>query len=135
MTTIVDASVALKWFFVEDGSDRAAGLLDGRPLAAPAMWLAEAANAIWRRRTLGEIAKKDALGILADLSEADVENIDIASLIGPAYRIAEDLSHPIYDCLYLAAAIERDTFVVTADRRFIRVASVNARLKSRVRPL
>lgn len=135
MTTIVDASVALKWFFVEEGSDRAMALLDGRALSAPSIWLAEAANAVWRRRALGEIERKEALALLADLGEAEVETVEIAGLIDTAYKIADDLNHPIYDCLYLAAAIERDTHVVTADKRFLRAVAGNARLKSKIRPL
>ncbi len=135
MTTIVDASVALKWFFVEEGSDRAMALLDGRALSAPSIWLAEAANAVWRRRALGEIERKEALALLADLGEAEVETVEIAGLIDAAYKIADDLNHPIYDCLYLAAAIERDTHVVTADKRFLRAVAGNARLKSKIRPL
>ena len=135
MTTIVDASVALKWFFVEEGSDRAMALLDGRALSAPSIWMAEAANAVWRRRALGEIERKEALALLADLGEAEVETVEIAGLIDAAYKIADDLNHPIYDCLYLAAAIERDTHVVTADKRFLRAVAGNARLKSKIRPL
>ncbi len=135
MTTIVDASVALKWFFVEEGSDRAMALLDGRALSAPSIWMAEAANAVWRRRALGEIERKEALALLADLGEAEVETVEIAGLIDTAYKIADDLNHPIYDCLYLAAAIERDTHVVTADKRFLRAVAGNARLKSKIRPL
>jgi predicted nucleic acid-binding protein len=42
---IVDASVAVKWVVYEDGSTEALDLL-GRELAAPAIWLAEAANAL-----------------------------------------------------------------------------------------
>ena len=135
MTTIVDASVALKWFFIEEGSDRAAALLDGRPLSAPSMWLAEAANAVWRRRALGEIERKEAIDLLSDIGRAEIETIEIAGLVDAAYRIAEDLNHPIYDCLYLAAAIERDTHVVTADKRFLRAVYGNTRLKTRIRPL
>ena len=135
MTTIVDASVALQWFFVEEGSDRAMALLDGRALSAPSIWMAEAANAVWRRRALGEIERKEALALLADLGEAEVETVEIAGLIDAAYKIADDLNHPIYDCLYLAAAIERDTHVVTADKRFLRAVAGNARLKSKIRPL
>ena len=69
---------------------------------------------------LGEIDRKEALALLADLGEAEVETVEIAGLIDTAYKIADDLNHPIYDCLYLAAAIERDTHVVTADKRFLR---------------
>jgi predicted nucleic acid-binding protein len=37
-----------------------------------------------------------------------------------ATRLAIDLDHPAYDCLYLALAIARDCPFVTADERFLR---------------
>ena len=49
MTLVVDASVALKWFVDEDGSDRAVALLDGdEPLIAPDLVVAEVCNAAWK---------------------------------------------------------------------------------------
>jgi predicted nucleic acid-binding protein len=36
-----------------------------------------------------------------------------------ALAIARDLVHPIYDCCYLALALEESLVVVTADRRFL----------------
>jgi predicted nucleic acid-binding protein len=33
-------------------------------------------------------------------------------------NIACDLVHPIYDCCYLALAIQENSIVITADRRF-----------------
>jgi len=42
--------------------------------------------------------------------------------VAPALRLALELGHPIYDCLYLATAIRHGTYVVTADRRFAAIA-------------
>ena len=39
-------------------------------------------------------------------------------LVERAARIALELDHPIYDCLYLACAEATDSAVITADRRF-----------------
>lgn len=35
-----------------------------------------------------------------------------------AFALALDLGHPIYDCIYLAAAVASDRILVTADERF-----------------
>jgi hypothetical protein len=43
--------------------------------------------------------------------------LDGSSVIA-ALAIARDLVHPIYDCCYLALAIEENLVAVTADRRF-----------------
>ena len=48
MTLVIDASVALKWFVEEQGSDKARGLLSREErLIAPELLLAEVFNAAW----------------------------------------------------------------------------------------
>ena len=41
---VVDASVAIKWVVEEEGSEAAAGLLDGPGLMAPDLLMPECAN-------------------------------------------------------------------------------------------
>ena len=36
-----------------------------------------------------------------------------------ALRLGAELDHPVYDCLYLALALERGAALATADRRFL----------------
>jgi len=43
-----------------------------------------------------------------------------------AFRLARLLDHPVYDCLYLALAMESGAPVVTADRRFAAAAARDA---------
>ncbi len=57
MSVVIDASVALKWVLGETDSDAADALFDrDEDLIAPALWLAEAANALWRRARTGEVS-------------------------------------------------------------------------------
>jgi len=51
-----------------------------------------------------------------------------------ALTLARELRHPVYDCFYLALAIERDLSVVTADARFVHAAAQTVHA-GRVRPL
>ena len=44
--------------------------------------------------------------------------VPTSSLIGAAARLALDLDHPVYDCIYLALALQEGYPVLTADRRF-----------------
>ena len=118
MTTIVDASVALKWVCDEEGSDRAATLLDGRPLASPSLWLVEAANALWSRAQRGELSVAEAEERIIELAGAPVEAIDAQEITPSAFNLACALKHPVYDCLYLEVAIRTSGRVITADRRF-----------------
>jgi predicted nucleic acid-binding protein len=38
--------------------------------------------------------------------------------LAAAARLAGDLGHPVYDCMYLALALQEQRPVITADRRF-----------------
>lgn len=117
MSIVIDASVALKWVLDEPGQDAADALLD-QELVAPALWLVEAANALWRRSRRGEISDDEAEERLAELLNAPVTAVAIEEDLSAAIRLANRLRHPVYDCLYLALALREMTHVVTADARF-----------------
>jgi predicted nucleic acid-binding protein len=52
-----------------------------------------------------------------------------------ALTLAVDLDHPAYDCTYLALALDRAAFVVTADRRFAASVRKHPFLADRIRLL
>lgn len=135
MTTIIDASVALKWVCDETDSERAAALLDGRPLAAPDIWIAEAANALWRRARTKELTNSEADARLCALQSAPVRGVRVGELTVAALKLAIALSHPVYDCLYLAAALMLTGTVITADRRFYATAQSDPQIAGRIRLL
>lgn len=134
MSIVIDASVALKWVLDEPGKEAADALLD-EELIAPALWLLEAANALWKRAQRGEITAEGAKERLAELYNAPVTTTAIEDDLSAAAELANALGHPVYDCLYLAAAIRENTYVVTADRRFHAVADRSADLRGSVRLL
>ena len=117
---VVDASVAVKWLVEEDHSDEAIGLLDGGSrLVAPALLFAEAANALWAMRRRGEISAEDMSDAVDTLRAAPVSlPTPMLELAAAASRLGTDLDHPVYDCFYLALAIQTQYPVVTADQRF-----------------
>jgi predicted nucleic acid-binding protein len=127
---IIDASVAVKWVVFEDGSEQALELL-GRELAAPAIWLAEAANALRTKCAKGEISEEEASEFTLDLADAPVAPLNLKDLLLMAMRMALDLDHAIYDCFYLAAALHKDTKLVTADRRLLVKTAAHPYLASR----
>jgi predicted nucleic acid-binding protein len=134
VTIVVDASVALKWVLDEAGSDAAFALRD-EELIAPSLWLVEAANALWRRTATGELTARQANARLSALLDAPVASLAMETLVTAALQLASAIDHPVYDCLYLALAIDRTTFVVTADRRFHDVVRRRRALVDRVRLL
>ncbi len=117
---VVDASVVVKWLVSEDYSDEAAGLLDSsKTLAAPALVFAEVAHALWAMRRRGNIGMDD-LGIAAEtLLKAPLSiPFTMPQLTPGAARLALDLDHTVYECFYLALAIQTQYPLVTADQRF-----------------
>jgi predicted nucleic acid-binding protein len=131
---VVDASVAIKWLVDEPLSERAAKLLkDDLPLAAPELIYAEAANALWAIARRGQISAADvreALDLLADVPLTVPSSM--RQLMAAAARLANDLDHPVYDCLYLALALQEQRPVITADRRFCDVVQAHPYLARHV---
>jgi predicted nucleic acid-binding protein len=131
---VVDASVAIKWLVDEPLSERAAKLLnDDLSLAAPELIYAEAANALWAIARRGQISAADvreALDLLADVPLTVPSSM--RQLMAAAARLAHDLDHPVYDCLYLALALQEQRPVITADRRFYDVVQAHPYLARHV---
>ena len=117
---VVDASVVMKRLVTEDYSDEAAELwIGGATLVAPALVLAEAANALWAMRQRRDITGADVADAVDTLHSAPISlAVPMLRLNTAAARLASDLGHPAYDCFYLALAIQAQYPVVTADRRF-----------------
>lgn len=123
MRLVVDASVAVRWFLPESHSELAAELLTGRhQLSAPDFLLIEVASVFWKRARRGETTSADGDTALRHLTAGVIEVVPSPVLLPLARRIADRLGHPVYDTLYLAAALTLDATVVTADRRFWTVA-------------
>ena len=119
MRFVVDASVAVKWLVAEDDADAAQKLAaSGHDLHAPRLMASEVANAIWRKARTGEIERRAAGILLADVQNMPVRWGADEILSTNAARLALVLDHPIYDCVYIALAYRIGATVVTADRRF-----------------
>jgi predicted nucleic acid-binding protein len=116
---VVDASVAMKWVVTEAGSEDAVRLLKAVPLAAPDLLITECANILWRKVQRQELMPDEALMAARLLERADIEILPTRHLLEAATRIAIDLEHPAYDCIYLSLAIANNWRFVTADERLL----------------
>jgi predicted nucleic acid-binding protein len=117
---VIDASIALKWVVQEDGTDQALVLRQHAKLIAPDLLVPECANILWKKVQRKELTRDEALLAARLLQGAEIELLPTRSLLEQAARIAIELDHPAYDCLYLALAMENGCRFVTADERFIR---------------
>ncbi|PWS38731.1 PIN domain nuclease [Falsiroseomonas bella] len=121
MAFVIDASVVVKWVLAEADSD-AALTLGRHRLLAPDLLDIECASVLWKAARRGELSQAEAAERLAVIGEAAIERLPDAVLLPGAMRHALQLGHPIYDCLYLEAAIWTALPLVTTDRRLARLA-------------
>lgn len=116
---VVDASVGVKWLVDEELSAEAERLLEDQTLVAPALFFAEAANALWAMARRGDFGNDDLAEAIDTLVDAPITvPVTMSRLAVSAGQLAVDLDHPAYDCFYLALALQENRPVVTADRRF-----------------
>jgi predicted nucleic acid-binding protein len=117
---VVDASLVAAAFFGEQFAAGARRLLASRiELFAPEFIAVELANVVWKRHARKEIDADEALSLVADMDRLPLIKTPNAELIDPALRLALQAERSVYDCLYLALAVEKAAVMVTADRRLV----------------
>jgi predicted nucleic acid-binding protein len=119
---IVDASVASHWFADTEFSRAADPFRWFENLAAPEFLLLETANVLYKCARKGDIAAEKCVESIEILRKSMAELIADASLLDKAITMALEQQHPVYDCLYLALALERREPLATADRRMAALA-------------
>lgn len=123
MTIVVDASVAIKWVLPEPGSDRAAAIRTADDdLIAPSLAYAEIGSAIWRAVIRGDVPAAESRRDLKVTVSHYRRIIPLAELADRALELATRLRHPIYDCFYVALAVQERCPLITADGRLIAAA-------------
>jgi predicted nucleic acid-binding protein len=122
---VIDASVAVKWYFPEAHSDAAIDLLNSRAggLTAPDLFAVEVNAALVRKGNMDKSQQSGIRILLNDfdskLSEKQVLLVRHSSMsLLDASNMSLDLGHPLKDCLYLALAMELECDLVTCDTRF-----------------
>jgi predicted nucleic acid-binding protein len=118
---VVDASVAVKWYVPEVGSERAARLLGGGArLLAPELIVAEFGNVLWKKVERRELSDDEATTIAETfLSSGAVAIHPLGPLLRAALDLAVRFHHPVYDAYYLALAVADNCSFVTADEQLV----------------
>ena len=75
------------------------------------------ADITWKKARRREIEAAHALAIARAIRQGPLTFHASTELNDRALRIALELDHPIYDCLYLACAEHHQYPLITADRR------------------
>lgn len=125
----LDASVAAKWFFREDHSDRATALLqtaltNKEPIVAPPLLPSEVANILRQRMRAGTLTLPEAQTILAQFLSVPIALHAPETLYDSALILADRYNLPaIYDAHYLAIADLTGSTLWTADQRLLNTLS------------
>ena len=117
---IIDTSIAVKWLLPESLYQLARQIrFSSHQLHAPTFLDVELVNVLWKKVRKGEVDRGRAVNLIAQLPEWRLTRHPDASLVGPAFDLANRLGRTVYDCLYLALAVRLGGQMVTADERFI----------------
>jgi predicted nucleic acid-binding protein len=119
-TFVIDASIAIKWVVEEANTSDALALRQNARLLAPDLLVAECANILWKKVRRNELSEEHARLAARLLQGAEIELLPTRSLLETAIRMAIDLDHPAYDCLYIALAMANDCRFATADESLLR---------------
>ena len=135
MKLVVDASVAVKWFVEEEGSDSAHGLLESRlgqmgllELIAPEFLLVEVV-AVMGRRARSKLVRSDyPARVLRALRKLHLGLTPDAELLDHATQLSITPRHPVYDRLHLALSRRFSARTATFDTGLSEIARRDGRL-------
>ena len=122
---VVDASVGVKWFLDEAGSEAATELLvtEREQMSAPDIFAIEVAATLVREANIRKELADDMHLAMARLNSL-FDSAAIALVrtspknLADAAALAIAIGHPLKDCIYLTLAMELACPLVTADARF-----------------
>ena len=122
---VVDASVAAKWFLPEDREalvSQALALLDEYDrdevrFMVPDLFFVETASAIWKAVRVGRVSRAFGDQALVLLTQRKFPTVPSLKLLDKAFQLAADHGRTVYDCLYVALAVQTNAQLITADER------------------
>lgn len=129
---VLDASVAVAAVTPEALTDAANRELAGLEPTVPDVFWGEVVRALSRKVLEGDITREAAAAAIRLIGRLVVRTVPTQPLAEHVLEIALDLEHPVYDCVYLAAAMAHGLTLVTADRALCRKVA-SAGLGDRVR--
>lgn len=133
MKIVLDASAAIPMIAPQLGLPLAEPIDAADELFAPELFCVETLNVLWKYAQAGMLAWPGAFAAAERLESLPVAYTSDVVLAHGALRLSRELAHPVYDCLYLALALDLDAQVLTRDRRF--AAAAESAYPGRVRAL
>jgi predicted nucleic acid-binding protein len=116
---VIDSSIAVKWLVPEPDTSAALSLRGRHRFIAPELLVLECANVFWKKVRRRELTADEALVSAQAVGWSDIEFVSVQSQAEVITKLALDIDHPVYDCAYIALALDRRCQFATADRRLI----------------
>lgn len=120
---MVDSSIALQWVLPEPGASAADRFLQAPDTIAPDIILVEAANVLAKKVRAQDMNMDQALEALDIIAKGVKRLAPSSELAGRALELSVNISHPVYDCIFLACAESVEGCLATRDEPFRRRAS------------
>jgi predicted nucleic acid-binding protein len=122
---VLDASVAAKWFLPAADEPLTAEALRLLRLYAkaqigllvPDLFFPEFSNIFWKAERRGRCNAATADTAVSEILRGRFPTFPTSPLIAPAIQIARTFGRTVYDCVYVALAVETNTHLVTADEK------------------
>jgi predicted nucleic acid-binding protein len=136
-TLVLDASVAIKWAVPsasEPLTDESLRLLrryvdSDLEFIVPDVFWAEVGNVLWKGTRRQRWRQVEAEAVAADMKARDFATVSSATLLPEALRIAFAYDRSVYDCLYVALAVQSKTDLITADERLANALAAHLPVK------
>ncbi len=137
ISLVLDASVAIRWAIPsarEPFADASLRLLkryvDGEvELIVPDVFWAEVGNVLWKGMRQGRWRQDEAEAVAADMRARDFKTVSSVVLLHEALKIAFAHDRAVYDCLYVALAVQSKTDLITADERLANALAAHLPVK------
>ena len=121
---VVDASVVMKLLTREQDASLAVERVSREPERTAPDWLyAEVASALSKKVRYGGLSLAFVDEALASLPLIMPDLVPSKPLLRLAIELSVQLRHAIYDCMYLAVAMEEQCTLLTADHKFATAVS------------
>lgn len=115
---VIDSSIALQWVLPEQGSEHAFRYVRAENAISPDILLVETANVLAKKVRASDMDGEAAVRALGMVRAAIVRLVSSEPLVPRALALSVALSHPVYDCVFLACAEQTGGQLATRDAPF-----------------
>lgn len=117
---VVDSSIALQWVLPEPGSEAAFRYVRADDVISADVLLVETANVLAKKVRANNMEGAEAIRALAMVKSAVSRLVVSEPLVPRALELSIALSHPVYDCVFLACAEQVNGQLATRDAPFMK---------------